>query len=83
MPALTYILYNYGKASSKIKEVQRLRMYTKNCSTFFYNFGCVNCVISTAIITPLSPYTATAAPRAKKVVQEEDDDLRELAAWAS
>lgn len=29
------------------------------------------------------PEVPTAAPRAKKVVQEEDDDLRELAAWAS
>ncbi|XP_064398517.1 charged multivesicular body protein 4b-like [Halichondria panicea] len=29
------------------------------------------------------PEVPTAAPRTKKVVQEEDDDLRELAAWAS
>ena len=28
-------------------------------------------------------FIATAAPRRKPVVQEEDDDLRELAAWAS
>ncbi len=33
--------------------------------------------------TPHTTHTATAAPRAKKVVQEEDDDLKELAAWAS
>ena len=38
--------------------------------------------LSLSLSLSLSLPTATAKPT-KKVVQEEDDDLRELAAWAS